>query len=76
MYVNNIQACAAVLLSGSNYGKVHRLAQFLKLAFPSSKSTYFRIQRLYLVPAVDEWWGWMKGELVNEFSGTKYCSRW
>ena len=68
MYVNNIQACAAVLLSGSNYGKVHRLAQFLKLAF-SSKSTYFRIQRLYLVPAVDEWWGWMKGELVNEFQG-------
>ena len=68
MYVNNIQACAAVLISGSNYGKVHCLAQFLKLAFPS-KSTYFRIQRLYLVPAHDEWWGWMKGEVVNKFQG-------
>jgi solute carrier family 8 (sodium/calcium exchanger) len=68
MYVNNIQISAAVLLSGSNYGKINRLAQVLNLAFPS-KSTYFRIQRLYLLPAVDEWWGWMRGQLVDEFSG-------
>ena len=68
MYANNIQASAAVLLSGSNYGKINRLAQFLNLAF-LSKSTYFRIQRLYLLPAVDEWWGWMRGHLVDEFLG-------
>ena len=67
MYVNNIQLCSAVLLSGNNYGKVNRLAEYLNLAVPG-KSTFFRIQRLYLVPAIDEWWGWMRGQLVDEFS--------
>ena len=67
MYVNNIQFCSAVLLSGNNYGKVNRLAECLNLAVPG-KSTFFRIQRLYLVPAIDEWWGWMRGQLVDEFS--------
>lgn len=68
LYVNNIQTSAALMLSGNNYGKISRLAKFLNLAFPS-KSSYFRIQRLYLLPAVDEWWGWMRGRLVGEFSG-------
>ena len=68
IYVNNIQAAAAVLLSGNNFGKIHRMANFLSLAFPS-KSTYFRMQRLYFIPAVDEWWCWMRGELVKEFAG-------
>jgi hypothetical protein len=58
MYVNGIQVAAAVLLSGNNFGKMKRLAACMNLAFVS-KSSFFRIQRLYLVPAVDEWWGWM-----------------
>jgi hypothetical protein len=68
MYVNNIQMAAAVLLSGGNYGKVKRLAADMNLAFISD-STYFRIQRLYLLPAVNEWWGWMRGQLMDEFRG-------
>ena len=70
MYVNNIQMAAAVLLSGGNYGKVKRLAADMNLAFISD-STYFRIQRLYLLSAVDEWWGWMRGQLMDEFRGKK-----
>lgn len=66
MYVNNIQMAAAVLLSGCNYGKVKRLAANVNLAF-LSHSTYFRIQRLYLLPAVDEWWGWIRSQLMDEF---------
>ena len=69
MYVNNIQAAAAVILSGNNYGKINRLAEFMNLAFPS-KSSFFRIQRLYLIPAVDEWWNWMHNQLVQEFLNT------
>jgi solute carrier family 8 (sodium/calcium exchanger) len=68
MYVNNIQISAAVFLSGCNYLKVHRMAQFMNLAFPS-RSTYCRVQRLYMLPAVDEWWGWMRAQLVDEFAG-------
>ena len=74
MYVNNIQVAAAVLLSGNNFGKVKRLAESMNLAFVS-KSLYFRIQRVYLLPAVDEWWGWMRGQLMDEFRGQEVvCS--
>ena len=54
MYVNNIQIAAAVLLSGNNFGKLKPLAESMNLAF--------RIQTVYLLPAVDEWWGWMRGQ--------------
>ena len=74
MYVNNIQVAAAVLLSGNNFGKVKRLAESKNLAFVS-KSSYFRIQRVYLLPAVGEWWGWMRGQLMDEFRGQEVvCS--
>ncbi len=49
--MKNIQMCSAVLLSGNNYGKVNHLA------FPGKLT--FRIQRLYLLPPIDEWWGWI-----------------
>lgn len=68
IYANNLQLSAAVLLSGNNFGKVDRLAQFMSLAFPS-ESTYFRMQRLYLLPAIDEWWHWMRCGLIDEFKG-------
>ena len=46
----------------------------MNLAFVS-KSSYFRIQRVYLLPAVDEWWGWMRGQLMEEFRGQEVaCS--
>ena len=57
-----------MLLSGKNNEKVNSLAQFLNLLF-SSKLTYFRTQRLYLLSAVDEWWGWMRSQLVDDFQG-------
>ena len=69
MYVNNLQSAAAILLSGNNFSKVSRMADFLNLSF-LSESTY-RMQRLYLVPAVEEWWCWMREELVAEFVGQK-----
>lgn len=66
MYVSDIQVAAAVLLFGNNFGKVKRLSLCLNLAF-LSKTSLFRIQRLCLLPAIDEWWGWMRGQLFDEF---------
>ena len=68
IYANNLQSAAAVVLSGNNFGKISRMAQFLGLAFPS-KAAFFRIQSLYIFPAVEEWWSWMRGELIREFVG-------
>ncbi len=70
IYVNNLQSAAAVLLSGNNFAKVSRMADFLGLAFPS-KATFFRMQRLYCFPEVEEWWTWMRSELLSEFAGTE-----
>lgn len=70
MFVNNVQSAAALLLSGNNFSKISRMAEFLNLGFVS-ESTFYRIQRLYLFPAVEEWWAWMREELVKEFVDEK-----
>ncbi|XP_068739095.1 uncharacterized protein [Montipora capricornis] len=70
MFSNNLQAAAAILLSGNNFSKVSRMADFMGLSFLSS-STFYRMQRLYLFPAVEEWWSWMREELVKEFAGSE-----
>lgn len=63
---NNFQAAAAVLLSGNNVSKVQKFAKFMGLAF-ISPSTFFRVQKLYCIPVIEEWWQWMRGELIVEF---------
>lgn len=62
----HIPAAAAILLSGYNFAKIERFAQFLGLSF-ISPSTFFRVQKLYCIPAIDEWWQWMRAELIDEF---------
>lgn len=68
IYANNLMAAASILLSGNNYGKVKRMANFYGLAF-LGKSSYHRFQRLYLIPEVNEWWSWMRREILGEFLG-------
>ncbi|XP_028406802.1 uncharacterized protein LOC114529244 [Dendronephthya gigantea] len=68
MFVNNLQTVASIMLSGSHYAKANRLAKFLNLEFVS-KSSYYRFQRLYLIPEINNWWNWMKSELITEFAG-------
>ena len=53
MFSNNLQGAAAILLSGNNFSKVSRMTDFMGLSFLSS-STFYRMQRLYLFPAVEE----------------------
>ena len=70
MYANNLQAAASVLLSGNNYAKIERLADFYGLAF-ISKSTYYRLQRLYLIPEISNWWSWMQEQIICEIGEIK-----
>jgi hypothetical protein len=67
IFVNNLQTAASIILSGSHYAKMKRLANFLNLEF-LSKSSYYRFQRLYLIPEINDWWCWMRRELISEFS--------
>lgn len=64
----NLQAAAAVLYSGNNFSKVEKFAQFLGLSF-LSKSTFFRYQRLYCIPVVNEWWNWQQEAITKDLKG-------
>lgn len=65
---NNLQACSAVLLSGKNFAQVERFAKFLGLSFVS-RSTFCRAQRVYCIPAINEWWIWQQGIINHELQG-------
>ena len=63
--VYNLQTSAAILLSACSFIKVAKMAKFLDLSF-TSKSTFFRVQRLYVIPAVTEWWKWQQEKIFEE----------
>ena len=68
IYVNNLQAAASIILSGNHFAKIERMANFLSLGF-LSKSTYYRFQRLYLIPEINDCWFWMRSQSLPEFTG-------
>ena len=55
MYANNLQVAAAILLSGNSFFKIEKMARFMGLSL-FSDGTFFRMQRLYLIPVVNGWW--------------------
>ena len=64
LLTNNLQALADILFSGNNFEKIAKFAGFLGLS-SISKTTYYRAQRIYLIPAVTEWWRWQQGEIFT-----------
>lgn len=69
--VNNLQTPAAIFLSGCSFITVAKMPQFLGLSFPS-KSTFFRVQRLYVIPTVLEWWKWQQEKIFDELKGQEF----
>ena len=65
---SNLQTAAAILFSGNNFSKLQLFAHFLGLSFISS-STFFRYQRLYCVPVINNWWAWQQGVVTSELRG-------
>ena len=66
MYANNLQVAAAILLSGNSFFKIEKMARFMGLSF-FSDATFFRMQRLHLIPVVNEWWSWQREQILKEF---------
>ncbi|CAH3025759.1 unnamed protein product [Porites evermanni] len=64
LLANDLRASASILFSGNNFEKIAKLADFLELSF-ISKTTYYRAQRIYLIPALTEWWKWQQGEIFR-----------
>ena len=63
MYSNNLQFSSALLLSGNNHAKVDLMGRFIALSCPS-KSSFLRVQKFYCMPAMDEWWEWMRTNIA------------
>lgn len=66
MCAKNLQVAARVVLSGNNSATIKKMANFLALSFISD-STFYRMQRLYLIPSINEWWSWQRDQLIQEF---------
>ncbi|KAK3725325.1 hypothetical protein QZH41_016412 [Actinostola sp. cb2023] len=64
MYANNLLMSSAILLSGNNFAKVELLSKFMGLGCPSS-SSFHRVQRFYAIPAIEEWWSWMRNNIIS-----------
>ena len=70
VWANNLQLAASIILSGNNFTKIELMAKFFNLQFISS-STYYRVQRLYAIPGIEEWWQWMSGILIKDLENTE-----
>ena len=62
VFVNTLLMAAGILLTGNNFDKITLLCNFLGIDFLSS-STYYRIQRHFVVPECVRFWDDMKTEI-------------
>ena len=65
VYVNDMMLSSCTLLSGNNFSKINLFSKFLKLHMPSD-STFCRIQRLYCLPEITNFWN----NIQSAVSGT------
>lgn len=69
VYVNNVQLCAAILLSGNNFQKFNFFAKFLGLS-SISESLFCRVQKLYCHPAIQNLWSNVKEAIHGHLPST------
>ena len=70
MFSGNIQFPSAVSLSGNNFSKIALFFKVCKIYFVSD-STFFRLQKLYIAPAVKEYWQNAQSELFQSLKQTQ-----
>ena len=64
----NLVLASSLLLSGNSYTKVGLMFNFCKLQYFSS-TLYNQYQRLYIIPAINEFWDEHQQQLWNEKAG-------
>jgi len=67
LHAGDLLTSAAILFSGNNYTKVALFAKFMHLPFVC-KSTFFKLQRLYLVPVIDAYWQEVQAKVLEELA--------
>ena len=67
VYVNTILLAPGVIISGNNYEKVANLFNFLGVGFVAP-ATFTRLQRICIIPEIEEYWKKMKNEIWSLLS--------
>ncbi len=67
MIANNLLLGAAILMSGNNFAKVERMFQMVNLHC-ISESTFYRYQRVYVAPAINQVSTEYKKQVIQRFS--------
>ena len=76
--MRDILVSSAILLSGNNFDKIHRLATFARMNF-MSKSTFQQQQANYIIPAIESHWERVRNETcqgeerLSSTQGTRWC---
>ncbi|XP_062612144.1 uncharacterized protein LOC134273936 [Saccostrea cucullata] len=68
LHTGDLLLASATVLSGNNFQKIDLFAKVLGLPILSS-STFFKIQRTYIVPSVDHHWTSHLDSVLEEFRG-------
>jgi len=58
---------AAILLSGSTFAKTAKFATILRMPIPS-KSEFYKIQRAYLIPVINDYWTMHQTDILSVMS--------
>ncbi|XP_022339797.1 uncharacterized protein LOC111134747 [Crassostrea virginica] len=67
LHGGDLMISSAILFSGNNFNKMELFAKFMQMGFPN-QSSFTRLQRRYLVPAVDQLWDEKQMEMVEEMA--------
>ena len=68
VYAGNFLLATNILLSGNNFAKVALLMQFMRLGM-IARSDFNRVQSLYAVPAILEYWGELSAATIHGLQG-------
>lgn len=63
VFAENFQLATSILCSGNSFGKINLMCKFLGLNC-ISQSTFYRIQRFYVLPSVTNYWLGMQREII------------
>lgn len=68
LHSGDVLISASLVATGNNFQKLALFASFLKLPFLSS-SSFWKIQRTYVVPSIVQIWESHQNEVLDEFRG-------
>lgn len=68
LHSGDARISASLVATGNNFQKLALFASFWKLPFLSS-SSFWKIQRTYVVPSIVEIWESHQNEVLDEFRG-------